>query len=440
MLIYCQSPPPKPAASQPAARSTSYPMPSLNPTALASLGEEPTALGADQVPTGALATAAVDSTSAGGSASNLVTLNAAERQIPAPVLTAYQQAATMLASEQPGCHLRWQLLAGIGKVESGNAQGRHISTDGTITPTILGPRLTGSGGFARILDTDGGQLDHDTLYDRAVGPMQFLPGTWKGAGRDANADGRKDPNNIHDAALTTASYLCAHHRDLTIPAQLNAAIRAYNNSDAYVRAVLAWTTGYATTAPDPIDPPPAAPTTAQAPTPSSSQTHPTDTPSPVLALTPNSTPPPSPATCTSITLTPGSLTAVTTTTSLELTGLYTTTTNTENTITLNATAHIPNGHPLTQTTTKIPERSGQPRTLLATLPLSQLTRPGQTTTVTITLTAAQAGCPTNALATVTIANVTSPATTPASDSNATATPSPERTAPPPTSSLASPGA
>jgi len=57
-----------------------------------------------------------------------------------------------------------------------------------------------------------GAFDHDTAYDRAVGPMQFLPRTWKGTGRDGNTDGTKDPNNIHDAALTTATYLCAHHR------------------------------------------------------------------------------------------------------------------------------------------------------------------------------------------------------------------------------------
>jgi len=315
MLIFCQSPPPQSDAFQPdaGAQATSYPMPWLNATALAALGEGPASLGADRVPTGVLATAAANTTPGTGPADNLVTLSATDRQIPAPVLTAYQQAAGILTEEQPGCHLRWQLLAGIGKVESGNAQGRQISADGTISPTILGPRLTGSGGFARILDTDHGRLDHDTAYDRAVGPLQFLPSTWTGAGRDGNADGRRDPNNIHDAALTTASYLCAHHRDLTIPAQLNAAIHAYNDSDAYVRAVLAWTTGYATTSPDPIAPPPAAPTTAHEPTPTPSPANPIAMPAPTAALTPNSTPPPTTATCASITITPGSLTAVTTT-------------------------------------------------------------------------------------------------------------------------------
>jgi len=206
-----------------------------------------------ELPISALATAAAAGPqSSAQPTGELVTLSASERQIPAPVLAAYQQAATTLATGQPACHLRWQLVAGIGKVESGNSAGRQISADGTVSPTILGPRLTGAGGFARITDTDDGRLDHDTAYDRAVGPMQFLPSTWAGAGRDGNADGRKDPNNIHDAALATASYLCAHHRDLAVPAQLNAAIRAYNASDAYVRAVLAWTAGYGATGPIPI--------------------------------------------------------------------------------------------------------------------------------------------------------------------------------------------
>jgi len=40
--------------------------------------------------------------------------------------------------------------------------------------------------FAGITATDGGLMDRDTAYDRAVGPMQFLPGTWRAVGTDAD--------------------------------------------------------------------------------------------------------------------------------------------------------------------------------------------------------------------------------------------------------------
>ncbi|WP_322759046.1 murein transglycosylase [Frankia sp. Cr2] len=174
----------------------------------------------------------------------VVTLGTGDKGIPDRVLAAYQKAAQRTARERPGCQLAWPLLAGIGKVESGHAAGRSISADGTITPSIIGLPLDGNDGRALILDTDGGNWDGDTFFDRAVGPMQFIPSTWQGSGRDGNDDGQRNPNNIDDAALATAGYLCAYNRNLTDPTQLWAAVFAYNPSDDYVRAVLAWTTGY----------------------------------------------------------------------------------------------------------------------------------------------------------------------------------------------------
>ncbi|WP_085948580.1 MULTISPECIES: lytic transglycosylase domain-containing protein [Protofrankia] len=174
-----------------------------------------------------------------------VTLAAGDRGIPERVLAAYRRATERMAAGRPNCHLTWPLLAGIGKVESGHGAGRAISPAGTITPSIIGLPLDGVGGRARVTDTDDSRWDGDTVFDRAVGPMQFIPSSWVSAGSDGNGDGQRDPNNIDDAALAAAGYLCAYNRNLSDPAQLRAAILAYNPSDDYVRAVLTWTAGYA---------------------------------------------------------------------------------------------------------------------------------------------------------------------------------------------------
>ncbi|MFC8128493.1 lytic murein transglycosylase [Streptomyces sp. NPDC057302] len=159
--------------------------------------------------------------------------------IPATVLAAYRHAEDALADTDPGCRLPWQLLAAIGKVESGQARGGRVDENGTTLTPILGPVLNGSG-FARISDTDNGEYDGDATYDRAVGPMQFIPSTWARWGADGNEDGRADPNNIHDAALAAGRYLCAGNRNLAHKADLDQAILSYNHSSAYLRTVLAW--------------------------------------------------------------------------------------------------------------------------------------------------------------------------------------------------------
>ncbi|SEB93650.1 Membrane-bound lytic murein transglycosylase B [Streptomyces sp. 2131.1] len=163
----------------------------------------------------------------------------AEAGIPATVLAAYRKAETTMGRGDPGCRLPWQLLAAIGKVESGHAAGGRVDKRGTTSSPILGPVLNGAG-FANIADTDGGAFDGDSTYDRAVGPMQFIPSTWAHWGRDGNGDGRRDPNNVYDAALAAGAYLCAGTRDLSVPADLNRAILSYNHSDTYLRTVLSW--------------------------------------------------------------------------------------------------------------------------------------------------------------------------------------------------------
>ncbi|MGW6455678.1 lytic transglycosylase domain-containing protein [Streptomyces sp. NPDC055078] len=170
---------------------------------------------------------------------NLPVTGPSESGIPATVLAAYKQAERTIATSAPGCKVPWQLLAAIGKVESGQARGGKVDANGTTHTPILGPVLNGVG-FANISDTDNGAYDGDTTHDRAVGPMQFIPSTWATWGQDANGDGRKDPNNIYDAALAAGRYLCADGRDLTVKSDLDRAILAYNRSREYLRTVLSW--------------------------------------------------------------------------------------------------------------------------------------------------------------------------------------------------------
>jgi membrane-bound lytic murein transglycosylase B len=162
-----------------------------------------------------------------------------EAGIPATVLDAYKKAEAELRSSKPGCNLPWQLLAAIGEVESGQAGGGRVAADGTTLTPILGPVLDGNG-FAHITDTDHGAYDGDSTYDRAVGPMQFIPSTWAWAGRDGNGDGKKDPNNVYDAALAAGHYLCRGDRNLSVDADLRAAILSYNDSQDYLNTVLSW--------------------------------------------------------------------------------------------------------------------------------------------------------------------------------------------------------
>ena len=165
--------------------------------------------------------------------------------IPSTVLAAYRAAEAALAASNPSCRLPWNLVAGIGRVESGHASGGRVDGAGTTNGRILGPRLDGTTvATATIRDTDGGTLDGDAAFDRAVGPMQFIPGTWKSFAKDGNNDGVASPHNVFDAAVTAGTYLCAGGGDLSQPAAQRAALLRYNRSDAYGALVLRWAAAY----------------------------------------------------------------------------------------------------------------------------------------------------------------------------------------------------
>jgi hypothetical protein len=159
--------------------------------------------------------------------------------IPVVAVGAYGYAELVLARTSPACHLSWTTLAAIGSVESshGSAGGAVLGADGSVQPPIYGLPLDGKGGRQSIRDTDQGTIDGDTTYDRAVGPMQFIPSTWLAYAVDADNSGTKDPNDIDDATLTAAYYLCANGRDLSKPDSWWGAILSYNAVQPYAQKV-----------------------------------------------------------------------------------------------------------------------------------------------------------------------------------------------------------
>lgn len=68
--------------------------------------------------------------------------------------------------------------------------------------------------------------------------------TWAKWGADGNGDGVASPNQIDDAALAAARYLCASGT-MTNTAGWRAAVFSYNQSNAYVNEVAAIANRYA---------------------------------------------------------------------------------------------------------------------------------------------------------------------------------------------------
>ncbi|MGW5875494.1 lytic transglycosylase domain-containing protein [Nocardiopsis terrae] len=166
--------------------------------------------------------------------------------VPRRALEGYASAQLMLDADQPECRFSWPTLAGIGYVESrhGTYAGGELGPDGNTTVDVIGIPLDGTNNTQAIPDTDGGELDGDTDWDRAIGPMQFIPGTWAQWGESLEGV-TPDPHNIDDAALSAARYLCAGGRDLTSAQDWESAVLSYNRSGTYVSDVLAYAHAYA---------------------------------------------------------------------------------------------------------------------------------------------------------------------------------------------------
>ncbi|WP_167143186.1 lytic transglycosylase domain-containing protein [Canibacter zhoujuaniae] len=174
-----------------------------------------------------------------------LTATAEKVGIPRQALAAYAAAELTVKQEFPSCNIGWNTIAAIGSVESnhGTINGASLDEDGRVRPRIIGQPLDGKH-YLATPDTDHGLYDNDTVWDHAVGPMQFIPSTWEHYKRDANGDGKADIDNVHDAALSAATLLCTEGGDLSTEAGYIAAIRAYNPNVQYNNAVVAEATRY----------------------------------------------------------------------------------------------------------------------------------------------------------------------------------------------------
>ena len=167
-----------------------------------------------------------------------VSRTAATTGIPREAVLAYAGAALGAAEVDPECGIGWNTLAGIGYAESdhGRHGGATFESNGHVSPKIFGVPLDGTS-TAYIPDTDGGEFDETADIDRAIGPMQIIPQTWRSWPADGNGDLVPDPHNIYDAALSAANYLCNSTSDFRTPEGWTAGIAAYNAESSYATSV-----------------------------------------------------------------------------------------------------------------------------------------------------------------------------------------------------------
>ncbi len=161
-------------------------------------------------------------------------------EFPLVALDAYFRAARSEDDLSPTCRIQWWAVAGIARVEGhhGTYGGAALDPNGDTTKRIIGIQLNGTKATRVVGDTDGGTLDGDPAFDRAIGPMQFIPSTWRRYEADGNDDGQMSPFNMYDATLAAASYLCRARSGLAEDPGLRAAYFSYNHSVAYVDSVL----------------------------------------------------------------------------------------------------------------------------------------------------------------------------------------------------------
>jgi lysophospholipase L1-like esterase len=186
--------------------------------------------------------------------------------IPEHAARAYAKAIELIRGIEPGCAIDVAYLAGFGAMESGHGtvavdpvtgEPDHppprtpVTWDpltGESRPRIFGALLDGGGAGGNVTPhpntlsaADRAFYGQDEPFLRAVGPTQFLPGTWESvrAVADGSGDGVADPFNYYDGALATAVKACRDGGGLATEADQRRAALAYNGASSYAAGVLA---------------------------------------------------------------------------------------------------------------------------------------------------------------------------------------------------------
>ncbi|RHW27612.1 hypothetical protein D0Z08_08000 [Nocardioides immobilis] len=160
--------------------------------------------------------------------------------IPTAALAAYQRAEVVLSEADEACHLDWTLIAAVAQVVTGHGStaGSALDARGVMRPRYAGKPLTGDRD-RRVPDSDAGRLDGDARFDRPVGPMQLSPATWAVVGVDGDGDGKRNPHDIDDAALSVSVLLCSGEGDLSKRAGRVDGVRRINDGRTFIETVLA---------------------------------------------------------------------------------------------------------------------------------------------------------------------------------------------------------
>lgn len=204
------------------------------------------ALGADRVPDVLRAAAPVSATAParrGLTLSTWAKRMAQRMDIPSRALAGYASAELRVHKEMPGCHLSWVTLAGIGRAGSnhGRAAGGGILSGGIMSTPL---------GTLPLRGADGATKDSTST----IGPMQLPTAVWDHHRRSAAPHAKPNPQDIDDAALTTATALCAGGQDMATGEGWWASIRSLRDSDLFLQRVLANANVYGTIALSKIPP------------------------------------------------------------------------------------------------------------------------------------------------------------------------------------------
>ena len=109
---------------------------------------------------------------------------------------------------------------------------------GAALRSLLGLRASVLAAITEIESSHGCNMGPSSAG--AIGWTQFMPGTWKMWGMDADGDRKASPHSSVDAIFSTARYL----RASGAPRSYRKALFAYNHATWYVNKVLARAKAY----------------------------------------------------------------------------------------------------------------------------------------------------------------------------------------------------